>query len=71
MERIKDLIKEYLVNTIQTKKNMRKRIYQQDEEIRKLKLNIKDTIKQKDNYKEANKKLRKQINDLKEKRKEK
>lgn len=71
MEKIKDLIKEYLVNTIQTKKNMRKRIYQQDEEIRELKLNIKDTIKQKENYKEANKRLRKQINELKEKLKEK
>ena len=71
MERIKDLVKEYLVNTIQTKKNMRKRIYQQDEEIRELKLSIKDTIKQKENYKEVNKKLRKQINELKEKRKEK
>lgn len=71
MERIKDLIKEYLVNTIQTKKNMRKRIYQLEEENKELKLSIKDTIKQKENYKEVNKKLRKQINDLKEKRKEK
>lgn len=71
MERIKDLIKEYLVNTIQTKKNMRKRIYQLEEENKELKLSIKDTINQKENYKQVNKKLRKQINDLKEKRKEK
>lgn len=73
MERIKDLIKEYLVNTIQTKKNMRKRIYQLDEENKELKLSIKDTINQKENYKNCNKKLRKQISDLKEqlKRKEK
>lgn len=71
MERIRDLVKEYLVNTIQTKKNMRKRIYQLEEENKELKLDIKDTIKQKENYKESNKKLRKQINDLKEKRKEK
>lgn len=69
--KIKDLIQEYLLNTIQTKRNMRKRIYQLDEENRELKLSIKDAIKQKDNYKEVNKKLRKQIHELKEKIKEK
>ena len=34
MERIRDLVKEYLLNTIQTKKNMRRRIYQLEEDLR-------------------------------------
>jgi hypothetical protein len=59
----------YIIETIYTKRNMRRRIYQQDEEIRELKLDIKDTIKQKDKYKESNKKLRKQIIELKRKEK--
>ena len=61
MEKIKGLIKEYLLNTIQTKKNMRKRIYQLEEENKELKLCIKDAIQQKDNYKEINKKLRRKL----------
>lgn len=64
---MKDLIKNYLETTIQTKRNMRKRIYQLDAENRELKQDIKDVIKQKENYKNSNKKLRKQINELKEK----
>lgn len=71
MERIKDLIKEYLVNTIQTKKNMRKRIYQLEADLKEARTNEKDAIVQKDKYKEVNKRLRKQLNELKEKRKEK
>lgn len=71
MERIKDLIKEYLVNTIQTKKNMRKRIYQLEADLKEARLNEKDATEQKDKYKEVNKRLRKQLNELKEKRKEK
>lgn len=71
MERIKDLIKEYLVNTIQTKKNMRKRIYQLEANLKEARTNEKDAIVQKDKYKEVNKRLRKQLNELKEKRKEK
>lgn len=67
MNKVKDLVREYLFETIQTKKRMRRRIYQQDEEIRELKLDIKDIIKQKDKYKESNKKLRKQIIELKRK----
>lgn len=68
---IKEKIIEYLELTIQTKRNMRRRIYQLEAENKELKLNNKDTIKQKDNYKETNKRLRKQINELKEKLKEK
>lgn len=65
MEKIKDLIREYLIETIQTKRNMRKRIYQLEAENRELKLSIKDVIKQKDNYKETNKKLRRKIKEMK------
>ena len=43
MERIRDLVKEYLLNTIQTKKNMRKRIYQLEEENKELPLSERTT----------------------------
>ena len=39
MERVKDLVKEYLLNTIQTKRNMRKRIYQLEDQIREYQKN--------------------------------
>ena len=61
MERIKDLIKEYLLNTIQTKKNMRKRIYQLEEEIREYKKNEKYLIEQKEKYKKSNTRLRRKL----------
>ena len=61
MERIRDLVKEYLLNTIQTKKNMRRRIYQLEEDLKEARLNEKDAIKQKDKYKESNKKLRRKL----------
>ena len=66
MEKIKDLVREYLTITIQTKRNMRKRIYQLEDENKELKLNIKDITAQKEKYKESNRKLRKKINDKKE-----
>lgn len=58
MERIKDLIKEYLLNTIQTKKNMRRRIYQLETELKEARENERDAIKQKDVYKAKLKKLK-------------
>lgn len=58
---IKEKIIEYLELTIQTKRNMRRRIYQQDNEIRELKLSIADVIKQKDKYKESNRLLRRKL----------
>ena len=61
MERIRDLVKEYLLNTIQTKKNMRRRIYQLEEDLREARLNEKDAIKQKDKYKASNQKLRRKL----------
>ena len=65
MERLKDLMKTYISETITTKRNMRRRIYQLENENRELKLNLKDMIKQKDNYKETNKKLRRKIKEMK------
>ena len=61
MKKIKDLIKEYLLVTIQTKKNMRKRIYELEADLKEARLNEKDAIAQKDKYKEINKKLRRKL----------
>lgn len=58
MERIKDLIKEYLVNTIQTKRNMRKRIYQLEDQVKEARKNEQYAIEQKDIYKAKLKKIR-------------
>lgn len=61
MERIKDLVKEYLLNTIQTKRNMRKRIYQLEDQIREYQKNEKYLIEQKEKYKKSNTKLRRKL----------
>lgn len=61
MERVKDLIKEYLLNTIQTKRNMRKRIYQLEEQIREYQKNEKYLIEQKEKYKKSNTRLRRKL----------
>lgn len=58
MERIKDLIKEYLLNTIQTKKNMRKRIYELEKDLKEARLNERYAIAQKDKYREKLKKIK-------------
>jgi predicted nuclease with TOPRIM domain len=65
MVKLKEVIREYLNETIQTKKRMRRRIYQLEDEIKELRLNIKDITAQKERYKESNRKLRKKINDRK------
>jgi regulator of replication initiation timing len=61
MERIKDLIKEYLLNTIQTKKNMRRRIYQLEEDLKEARANERYAVEQKEKYKISNQKLRRKI----------
>ena len=61
MERVKDLVKEYLLNTIQTKRNMRKRIYQLENQIREYQKNEKYLIEQKEKYKKSNTKLRRKL----------
>lgn len=65
MIKLKEVIKEYLNETIYTKRNMRKRIYQLEDENKELRLNIKDLTTQKERYKESNRKLRKKINERK------
>lgn len=65
MEKIKDLVKEYLTITIQTKRNMRKRIYQLEDDVKELKANTKFLIEQRDQYKKSNQKLRRKIKEMK------
>ena len=65
MVKLKEVIREYLSETIQTKKRMRRKIYQLEDENKELRLNIKDITAQKERYKESNKKLRKKINERK------
>jgi len=67
MKKIKDLIREYLQESIQTKKGMKKRIYQLEEQVREARANEKYAIEQKDKYKQTNKKLRKKLIEKKEK----
>lgn len=55
---MKDLIKNYLETTIQTKRNMRKRIYQLEADLKEARANEKYAIEQKDKYKEKLKKQR-------------
>lgn len=65
MEKVRDLIKGYIRETIYTKRNMRRRIYQLEQENKELKLDLQDVIKQKDKYKENNKNLRRKIKENK------
>ena len=60
---IKEKIIEYLDLTIQTKKNMRKRIYQLDEENKELKIAVKEIGKQRDKFRESNRLLRRKLKD--------
>lgn len=55
---MKDLIKNYLETTIQTKRNMRKRIYQLEADLKEARQNERYAIEQKDKYKEKLKKQR-------------
>lgn len=68
---MKSLIKEYLLNTIQTKKNMRRRIYQLEERIKEAEKNEQYSIQQTNKYKTKCKLQNKKINELKQKLKEK
>lgn len=65
MEKTKDLVREYLTTTIQTKRNMRKRIYKLEDENKELKENTKFLIDQIDKYKKSNQKLRRKIKEIK------
>lgn len=48
---MKEKIKCYLEETIQTKRNMKKRIIQLDDDLKEIKANNKDLIKERDMYK--------------------
>lgn len=65
MDKIGDLIKQYLKETIYTKKNMRKRIYQLEDELKSIKENEKYIIEQRNKYKEVNRKLRRKLKERK------
>ena len=58
MEKIRDLIKEYLLNTIQTKRNMRKRIFQLEDQLKEAHKNEQYAIEQKEKYKQRLKKYK-------------
>lgn len=60
---IKEKILNYLEATIQTKHNMRKRIYQLEAEVKEAHKNESYAIAQKDKYKEALKKYRRKLKD--------
>lgn len=68
MVKLKEIIRDYLNETIYTKRNMRKRICQLENEIKVYRENLKDIIQQKDKYKESNRKLRKKLIEVKEKK---
>lgn len=58
MGTLKNVIVRYLEETIQSKRGMRRRIFQLEEELKEARKNEAYAIEQKDRYKEANKKLR-------------
>ncbi|MBR4178045.1 MAG: hypothetical protein IKR57_01695 [Bacilli bacterium] len=59
MKVIKENILEYLTITIQTKRNMRKRIYQLEDELKEAKANERYAIEQMNKYKTKYKESRK------------
>lgn len=58
---IKQKLIEYLDLTIQTKKNMKKRIYQLETELKESHKNENDAIEQMNKYKASNIKLRRKL----------
>lgn len=58
MKTIKDLVREYFNETIITKRKMRKRITQLEDELKEARQNEKYAIEQKDKYKEKIKKMK-------------
>lgn len=62
---IKEKILEYLELTIQTKHNMRKRIYQLEDNLKEAKANERYAIEQKNKYKQKYKESRKKYENKK------
>ena len=61
---IKEKILEYLTITIQTKRNMRKRIYQLEDQIKEARKNEQYAIDQMNKFKKSNQKLRRKIKEV-------
>lgn len=62
---IKEKILNYLEITIQTKHNMRKRIYQLEAELKEAHKTEKDAIEQMNKFKQSNIKLRRKLKEVK------
>lgn len=62
---IKEKILNYLEITIQTKHNMRKRIYQLEDELKEAHKTEKDAIEQMNKFKQSNIKLRRKLKEVK------
>lgn len=62
---IKEKILNYLEITIQTKHNMRKRIYQLEVELKEAHKTEKDAIEQMNKFKQSNIKLRRKLKEVK------
>ena len=62
---MKEKIKDYLTETIQTKKNMKKRIIQLDDDLKEIKANNKDLIKERDMYKTKLKQIKREFTEYK------
>ena len=60
--KLKDVIIEYLQNTIISKRNMTKRIYQLEEEVREAHKNEKYAIEELNKQKEISRRLRRKLN---------
>ena len=60
--RLKEVIIEYLQNTIISKRNMTKRIYQLEEQLKEAHKNEEWAIQEKNKYKEINRDLRRKLN---------
>ena len=60
--RLKDIIIEYLQNTIISKRNMTKRIFQLEEQLKEAHKNEEWAIQEKNKYKACNRELRRKLN---------
>lgn len=62
---MKEKIHDYLEETIQTKRNMKKRIVNLDRDLKEIKANNKDIIKERDMYKTKLRKLKQEYTEYK------
>ena len=62
---IKEKLLNYLETTIQTKRNMRKRIYQLEADVKEARQNEKYALEQMNKFKASNQKLRRKLKEVK------